>query len=288
MRAKKQKKVSNQAHSRKNKPDKAPQSVNNESSTLPDNASKARSGLLLYGYHPVVAALCNPRRDNIQLFATEEAANKLNFSTTLPLPPITLLARSQLDLILKSKQSGKSGLPHQGLVLHSKPLDQPDLSDLINLLHRGKPQRRFLILDQVTDPRNIGAILRTARAFGTDAIILTSRHAPDETGALAKAAAGALEDVPFVRVNNLARALATLKDHFVTLVGLNTTAHIAIDQLATTAHLALVMGSEGGGLRRLTSEACDVIAKIEMAECSESLNVSVAAAIALYATQFQD
>ena len=144
-----------------------------------------------------------------------------------------------------------------------------------------------MILDQVTDPRNIGAILRSARAFGTDALILTSRNAPDETGALAKAAAGALEDVPLVRVNNLARALDALKEHFVTLAGLEAGADTDIKALADTRHLGLVMGSEGSGLRRLTRKACDVMAAIDMADTSESLNVSVAAAIALYATRFQ-
>ncbi len=189
--------------------------------------------------------------------------------------------------MLKSKQPEQASLPHQGLILQTNPLEQPDLSDLIHLLHTGKPHRRFLILDQVTDPRNIGAILRSARAFGTDAIILTSRHAPNETGALAKAAAGALEDVPIVRVNNLARALAKLNDNFVTLAGLDAAASTPIYQLATTTHLGLVLGSEGSGLRRLTREACDIIASIQMTKSSESLNVSVAAAIALYATQFQ-
>jgi len=255
--------------------------------TLPDNAAKARSGLLLYGYHPVLAALSNRQRDHIQLFATEEAADKLRAESPQLLPPITCLARFQLDQILKSKQPEQAGLPHQGLILQTNPLEQPDLSDLIHLLHTGKPHRRFLILDQITDPRNIGAILRSARAFGTDAIILTSRHAPNETGALAKAAAGALEDVPLVRVNNLARALAKLSKNFVTLAGLDAAASTPIYQLATTTHLGLVLGSEGSGLRRLTREACDIIASIQMTKSSESLNVSVAAAIALYATQFQ-
>jgi len=287
MRPKKPKKTFNQTNFHRNQPDKTTLVSKTGLNTLPDNAVKARSGLLLYGYHSVIAALSNAQRDTIQLFATEEAADKLRTVITQPLPPITCLSRTQLAQMLKSKQSEQAILPHQGLILHTKPLDQPDLSDLVNLLHSGKSHRRFLILDQVTDPRNIGAILRSARAFGTDAIILTSRHAPDETGALAKAAAGALEDVPLVRVNNLARALATLKEHFVTLAGLEAKAPTNIHQLATTAHLGLIMGSEGSGLRRLTREACDIMASIDMVESSESLNVSVATAIALYATQFQ-
>ena len=287
MSPKKLKKALNKIHSHRKKPDRPSLAGKTSLTTLPDDAAKARSELLLYGYHSVNAALSNAQRKTIRLFATEEATDKLRTVSTQLLPPVTYLSRSQLDHMLKSKQSEQTSIPHQGLILHTKPLEQPDLSDLINLLHSGKPHRRFLILDQITDPRNIGAILRSARAFGTDAIILTNRHAPNETGALAKAAAGALEDVPIVRVTNLARALTTMKDNFVTLAGLEATAPKNINQLATTAHLGLIMGSEGSGLRRLTREACDTMASIEMAESSESLNVSVAAAIALYATQFQ-
>ena len=191
MRPKKPKKTLNQTNSRRNKPDKTTFASKTGLTTLPDNAVKARSGLLLYGYHSVIAALSNVQRDPIQLFATEEAADKLRTVSTQPLPPITCLSRTQLAQMLKSKQSERAILPHQGLILHTKPLDQPDLSDIVNLLHSGKPHRRFLILDQVTDPRNIGAILRSARAFGTDAIILPNRHAPDETGAVARAGADA-------------------------------------------------------------------------------------------------
>lgn len=248
---------------------------------------KARSSLLLYGYHPVTAALANPGRDCLHLFATEEAADKLSPLSSGALPPVTIMTRPQLDQMLTTKQADGATSPHQGLILQARPLDQPDLTDIINQLDQGPAARRFLILDQVTDPRNIGAILRSARAFGTDALILTSRHAPDETGALARAAAGALEDVPLVRVNNLARALDSLKDNFVTLAGLEAGADTDIGALSDTAHLGLVMGSEGSGLRRLTREACDVMASIEMADTSESLNVSVAAAIALYATRFR-
>ena len=279
--------MKNPAYSATNQPNKPARSVQQHKPDLPEAAVKARSGLLIYGYHPVVAALSNPNRDCLNLFATEDAADKLSALSLQPLPPVTLLTRPQLDQMLKSKQADSAVSPHQGLVLQTTPLDQPDLSDLLHQLDQGPVAKRFLILDQVTDPRNIGAILRSARAFGTDALIMTSRHAPDETGALAKAAAGALEDVPIVRVNNLARALAALKDNFVTLAGLEANATTNISALATTPHLGLVMGAEGSGLRRLTREACDVMAAIDMADTSESLNVSVAAAIALYATRFQ-
>ena len=288
MRPKKPKKIKNQAYSVSNRPNKQARSVQPHKHDLPEAALRARSGLLLYGTHPVIAALSNPNRDCLHLFATEEAADKLSELSIQEMPPLTLLSRPQLDQILKSKGADGAASPHQGLVLQARPLDQPDLSDLLHQLDQGAATRRFLILDRVTDPRNIGAILRTARAFGTDALILTSRHAPDETGALAKAAAGALEDIPLVRVNNLARALDALKEHFVTLAGLEAGADTDIKALADTRHLGLVMGSEGSGLRRLTREACDVMAAINMADTSESLNVSVAAAIALYATRFQE
>ena len=287
MRPKKPKKMKNPAYSATNRPNKPARSVQQHKPDLPEAAVKARSGLLIYGYHPVTAALSNPDRDCVHLFATDDAADKLSELSVQTLPPVTLLSRPQLDQMLKSKGADGTAIPHQGLILQTRPLDQPDLSDLLAQLDQGPAAKRFLILDQVTDPRNIGAILRSARAFGTDALILTSRHAPDETGALAKAAAGALEDVPLVRVNNLARALDALKDNFVTLAGLEAGADTDIKALADTVHLGLVMGSEGSGLRRLTREACDVMAAIEMADTSESLNVSVAAAIALYATRFR-
>lgn len=283
MRPKKPKKMKNPSYSSPNRQNAPARDDSRQKPSLPDNAAKARSGLLLYGHHPVTAALSNPNRDCLHLFATAQALESLEAAA---LPPVTELSRAQLDLMLKSKQAESGAPPHQGLILLTKPLDQPDLSDILHQLDQGKAAKRFLILDQVTDPRNVGAILRSARAFGAEALIMTSRHAPEETGALARAAAGALEDVPIVRVNNLARALDTLKDNFVTLAGLSADADTPIDALAATPHLGLVMGAEGSGLRRLTREACDVMASIEMVETSESLNVSVAAAIALYATRF--
>lgn len=283
MRPKKPKKMKNPSYSSPNRQNAPARDDSRQKPSLPDNAAKARGGLLLYGHHPVTAALSNPDRDCLHLFATAQALESLEAAA---LPPVTELSRVQLDLMLKSKQAESGAPPHQGLILLTKPLDQPDLSDILQQLDQGKAAKRFLILDQVTDPRNVGAILRSARAFGAEALIMTSRHAPEETGALARAAAGALEDVPIVRVNNLARALDTLKDNFVTLAGLSADADTPIDALAATPHLGLVMGAEGSGLRRLTREACDVMASIEMVETSESLNVSVAAAIALYATRF--
>ncbi|MBT5482753.1 MAG: 23S rRNA (guanosine(2251)-2'-O)-methyltransferase RlmB [Alphaproteobacteria bacterium] len=259
---------------------------------MPETARAARQGLCLWGQHAVEAAYANPDRTIITAFITPESEDKLHaIYQNLPasrrssLPDPVILSRTEMDMMTAQRDEAHSSI-HQGLALHVKPLDGLDITDILTLVEQADDKAvRLLILDQVTDPRNIGAILRSARAFGTDAIIMTSRHAPEETGVLARAAAGALETVPLVRVTNLARALDQLRDHHVTLAGLDAAGTTSLDILARTPHLGLVLGSEGSGMRRLTREACDHITAIEMETESESLNVSVAAAIALYATR---
>ena len=259
---------------------------------LPETARAARQGLCLWGQHAVEAAYANPDRTIITAFITPESEDKLHaIYQNLPasrrssLPDPVILNRTEMDMMTAQRDEAHSSI-HQGLALHVKPLDGLDITDILTLVEQADEKAvRLLILDQVTDPRNIGAILRSARAFGTDAIIMTSRHAPEETGVLARAAAGALETVPLVRVTNLARALVQLRDRHVTLAGLDAAGTTSLDILARTPHLGLVLGSEGSGMRRLTREACDHISAIEMETESESLNVSVAAAIALYATR---
>ena len=259
---------------------------------LPETARAARQGLCLWGQHAVEAAYANPDRTIITAFITPESESKLHaIYQNLPasrrssLPDPVILSRTEMDMMTGQRDETHSSI-HQGLALHVKPLDGLDITDILTLVEQADEKAvRLLILDQVTDPRNIGAILRSARAFGTDAIIMTSRHAPEETGVLARAAAGALETVPLVRVTNLARALDQLRDRHVTLAGLDAAGTTSLDILARTPHLGLVLGSEGSGMRRLTREACDHITAIEMETESESLNVSVAAAIALYATR---
>ena len=259
---------------------------------LPETARAARQGLCLWGQHAVDAAYANPDRTIITAFITPESEDKLHaIYQNLPasrrssLPDPVILSRTEMDMMTAQRDEAHSSI-HQGLALHVKPLDGLDITDILTLVEQADEKAvRLLILDQVTDPRNIGAILRSARAFGTDAIIMTSRHAPEETGVLARAAAGALETVPLVRVTNLARALDQLRDRHVTLAGLDAAGTTSLDILARTPHLGLVLGSEGSGMRRLTREACDHITAIEMETESESLNVSVAAAIALYATR---
>ena len=259
---------------------------------LPETARAARQGLCLWGQHAVEAAYANLDRTIITAFITPESEDKLHaIYQNLPasrrssLPDPVILSRTEMDMMTAQRDEAHSSI-HQGLALHVKPLDGLDITDILTLVEQADDEAvRLLILDQVTDPRNIGAILRSARAFGTDAIIMTSRHAPEETGVLARAAAGALETVPLVRVTNLARALDQLRDRHVTLVGLDAAGTTSLDILARTPHLGLILGSEGSGMRRLTTEACDHITAIEMETESESLNVSVAAAIALYATR---
>ena len=259
---------------------------------LPETARAARQGLCLWGQHAVEAAYANPDRTIITAFITPESEDKLHaIYQNLPesrrssLTDPIILSRTEMDMMTAQRDEAHSSI-HQGLALHVKPLDGHDITDILTLVEQADEKAvRLLILDQVTDPRNIGAILRSARAFGTDAIIMTSRNAPEETGVLARAAAGALETVPLVRVTNLARALVQLRNRHVTLAGLDAAGTTSLDILARTPHLGLVLGSEGSGMRRLTREACDHITAIEMETESESLNVSVAAAIALYATR---
>jgi 23S rRNA (guanosine2251-2'-O)-methyltransferase len=164
---------------------------------------------------------------------------------------------------------------HQGLYLETTPLPSPAIEDL-------PAKGVVLVLDQITDPHNVGAIFRSAAAFAATAIVTTQRHSPDATGALAKAASGALERVPLVNVQNLARALAALKASGFLVVGLDSSGEADFAALALRTPLALVLGAEGKGLRQLTKESCDHVARIELPGEIKSLNVSNAAALALY------
>ncbi len=225
--------------------------------------------IVLYGWHTVTAALANPARRIRKLLATENAARRLaDDRIALPMAPEivrpeTLAARLTPDAV------------HQGLLAEADPLPSPELEDL-------NGSGVVLVLDQITDPHNVGAILRTAAAFAVAAIVTTARHSPQATGVLAKSASGALEYVPIVIVQNLARALATLKENGFVVVGLDSNAP---DDLAATALLppvVLVLGAEGKGLRHGTQLACDRLARLDLPGEIKSLNVSNAAALALY------
>ena len=224
---------------------------------------------VLYGWHTVKAALENPARRIRRLLATENAARRLaNDGVPLPVTP-ELVRPDVIDARL-----GPDAV-HQGLLAEADPLSAPRVTEL-------KPDGIVLVLDQITDPHNVGAILRTAAGFAVDAVITTARHSPEATGVLAKSASGALEYVPIVTVQNLARALATLRERGYFLVGLDSTGDADLGDAALRAPLALVLGAEGKGLRQLTRATCDQVARLDLPGRIKSLNVSNAAALALY------
>lgn len=226
----------------------------------------------MYGQHAVAAALANPGRRLRRLLATEEAAATLAERLHQPWAvPAERVERARLDQLL-----GRD-VVHQGLALLADPLGTPSLQ---HALERPGP---LLVLDQVTDPRNVGAILRSAAAFGACAVITQDRNAPEETGALAKAASGALETVPLLRAVNIARTLVALKAANLWVIGLDASGTGPLSGPALAGRrIALVLGAEGAGLRRLTRETCDEVAGFATQGVMESLNVSAAAAVALY------
>jgi 23S rRNA (guanosine2251-2'-O)-methyltransferase len=229
----------------------------------------ADGSVAMYGWHTVTAALRNPARRFRKLLATENAARRLS-DEHIPIPlepeivrPGAIAERLPPDAV------------HQGLYLEALPLPSPAIDAL--------PARGVvLVLDQITDPHNVGAIFRSAAAFAATAIVTTQRHSPEATGALAKAASGALELVPLANVQNLARALAALKQRGFLVVGLDSSGDCDLAALPLRAPLALVLGAEGKGLRQLTKATCDHVARIDVPGEIKSLNVSNAAALALY------
>ena len=226
----------------------------------------------LYGHHAVIAALQNPARAATRLVATAQAAERLR--AALPDAAPDVVDRTEIDRL------APPGAVHQGIALLAAPLEQPALADVL----ADAPESALLVvLDQVTDPQNVGAILRSAAAFGARAVILPNRHAPPAAGALAKAASGALERVPLVSVGNLAQALEQLKQAGFWCLGLDSAAPTAIADTDPSGRLALVLGAEGSGLRRLTADRCDVMVRLPTQGPNATLNVSSAAAVALYA-----
>lgn len=227
-------------------------------------------GLWLYGYHPVVAALQNPRRTVLRLLMTKETAGELA-NTLHKEVEYESVSRADIDQLLPK------GAVHQGIAALVQPLPDFYVEDLPE-----KDSSLVVLLDQVTDPHNVGAILRSAAAFGADAVLMTERNAPEATGTLAKSASGALELVPLACVSNLARTMQDLKDKGYWCVGMDGRADKTLREADLPKKIVLVMGSEGYGLRRLTAENCDFMVKLPISPKVESLNVSNAAAIALY------
>jgi 23S rRNA (guanosine2251-2'-O)-methyltransferase len=225
----------------------------------------------LWGRHAVAAALDNPERKVLKAWATREAAAFMQFPKDAP---VTLAEAPDLGRLVPHDA------PHQGVVIEVEPLDDAWLDELI-----GSPPERalLLVLDQVTDPHNVGAILRSAAAFGASGIVTQDRHSPPESGVVAKAASGALERVPWVRVVNLARALDDIGEAGFWRIGLAGDSETELREALGPKRIALVLGAEGAGLRPNTREHCDAIARLPISDAVESLNVSNAAAVALYA-----
>ena len=225
--------------------------------------------VILYGWHTVAAALANPQREIRKLFLTENAARRLadeNIDTRIT-PEI--VRPNAID-----QRLGPDAV-HQGFLAEAEPLPSPDIDELTQ-------EGIVLVLDQITDPHNVGAIMRSAAAFAVKAIVTTARHSPEATGVLAKSASGALELVPLVTVQNLARALNELNDQGFLTVGLDSEGSEDLGSIALRQPLALVLGAEGKGLRQLTRETCSVVARLDMPGEIKSLNVSNAAVLALY------
>ncbi len=225
----------------------------------------------LWGKHAVAAALDNPERKVLRAWATREAAAIMNFPGSVP---VTLADVADLGRMVPHDA------PHQGVVIEVEPLEDVWLGDVL-----GDAEERalLLVLDQVTDPHNVGAIVRSAAAFGAVGIVTQDRHSPPESGALAKAASGALERVPWARVVNLARALEEIGEAGFWRIGLAGDADMELKDALGPPRIALVLGAEGPGLRPNTREHCDALARLPIGSAVESLNVSNAAAVALYA-----
>ncbi len=226
---------------------------------------------ILYGWHPVVEALRNGQRTLRRLLVTENSMRRLReeMGEDLAIEP-QLVRPDEINRLVEPDAV------HQGLYLEADALPSPSLETLSGL-------RIVLALDQITDPHNVGAILRSAAAFDVEAVITTARHSPSATGVLAKSASGGLEHVPFLIVRNLGDALATLGERGFQRIGLDSDGDERIDAVTLRQPVLLVLGSEGKGLRQRTRQNCDVLARLDMPGAVKSLNVSNAAAIALYA-----
>jgi len=228
-----------------------------------------------WGRHPVSAALANPARTVRRVWGTREALAAFGgFPADLP---VTYAEVADLGRLVPQDA------PHQGVVIEVDPLPDIWLADLLEESANEGPDRPLIVLDQVTDPHNVGAVLRSAAAFNAIGIVTQDRHAPPESGALARSASGALETVPWVRVVNLARALDEIGEAGFWRIGLTGHTDRTLAQAIGNGRVALVLGAEGEGMRQNTESHCDELAKLPISHKVESLNVSNAAAIALYA-----
>lgn len=271
----KRKRTPRSARSRINAP--RPTGTSVRSTTKGIGQSAHGHALWLFGLHAVSAALLNPKRRRHRLIATKQGIESLE--KALPEKNIAEFNPESVDRAEIEAVLGPDSV-HQGLALLVDPLPELYVEDAIS--PEDQTPDTLVVLDQATDPRNIGAVMRSARAFGVRALIIQDRNAPPETGSMAKAASGALEYVSLVRVTNLARAIWTLKDAGYWCLGLDGYAEDDIGAVDPTPRRVIVLGAEGAGLRRLTRETCDQLVRIPMDTDQESLNLSNAAAIALY------
>jgi 23S rRNA (guanosine2251-2'-O)-methyltransferase len=226
---------------------------------------------LIHGVHAVVEAIKNPKRKIVHLWASENGFNRLKEAVVNADLTAEILHPRHLDHMLVGQDA-----VHQGLILEAAPLHQPRLDQVSR-------DGVIVLLDQVTDPHNVGAILRSCAAFGVSALVSPARHTAATSGTLFKAASGAFEHVPMVTVTNLGRAMDELKAYGFHIVGLDSDAEIDMDNVAKARPLALVLGAEGKGLRQLTRDTCDEVARLSMPGTIKSLNVSIATAVSLYA-----
>lgn len=234
--------------------------------------NSSQKDIYLYGKHPVSLALLNKKRVVREVLVLSTSLDKIQIPKNVP---FKIVSKDQLDALV-----GKDAV-HQGVVARCQPLPQYDIVDLLDEI-QDKDYALVVILDQVTDPHNIGAVLRSAAAFNASGVIIPQNGAPDETGVLAKSASGALELIPLIKVKNLTRSMDELKENGFWCIGLDGYAKHSVYQTKLPKKCVVVMGSEGDGLRRLTSENCDDTVKLPMNPSVESLNVSNACAIALY------
>lgn len=244
----------------------------------PREAKSTKIKADLFGFHAVREAWKNPGRFVHALYITESAFKEFekDLATDHKRPAPTIVSKEDLD------KTFPSGTVHQGIAMSCQALAELAVIDLI-IKAQDKPKSVIVILDQVTDPHNVGAIMRSACAFGADGIVMQTRHTPDMAGILAKTACGAVEHLPVAYETNLSRAIEKLQEHHYTIIGLDEHAQQTFGDLYKYDRAVIVLGAEGPGMRRLIKEHCDVLVTLPTQKPINSLNVSNAAAVALYA-----
>ena len=249
------------------------------------NNKPSNKDLWLYGIHPVVSAVLNPNRQILEIITCDETFSELDYKVqkTITDNKTNIKIFDKKDLNKVASDYCNESSVHQGILARVKPLENQAVEDIL-----GADKSIVVILDQITDPHNIGAIMRSAYLFGANAVIATDKNSPDETGILAKSASGALDKIPYIRVNNLKRCIDILKDDGFWTVGFDGDSDMDLSEYKPSNKTAIIMGSEGGGMRRLTKESCDDIVYINTPNNDnviDSLNVSNATAIALFDIQ---